>query len=120
MKTQFDESADLLTMLAFTVKMIGMTGPDDKQRIANAYQDARSLVAMIGPDDKGSARPRIVACIERFRAYEAADDCAAAGWILTAMQERVAERNLPGWRDLRKIIKGAVRELPPPGKTALN
>ncbi len=120
MLTQFDETAHLLDMLLFTVGVIVTSGPDDKQRIANAYQDARSLVATMGLDAEGSARPRIVACFERFNAYKAADDVAAAGWILTAMQERVAERDLPGWQQLRKIVKGAVHELPPPGKTALN
>jgi hypothetical protein len=120
MKTQFDESAALLDMLLFTVRVIVASGAEDKQRIANAYQDARSLVATIGLDHEGSARPRITACFERFNAYKAAGDVAAAGWILTAMQERVAERDLPGWRQLRKIVKGAVRELPSPGKTALN
>ncbi len=120
MKTQFDETADLLETLIFTVKVIAQSDGDSKQRIANAYQDARSLVTTIGLDGEGSARPRIVACFERFNAYKAADDVAAAGWILTAIQERVAERDLPGWRQLRKIIKGAVRELPEPGKTALN
>ena len=63
MKTQFHESADVLHMLLFTVKVIATSEPGDKQRIANAYQDARSLVAMIGLDDEGSARPRIVACL---------------------------------------------------------
>ncbi len=120
MRTQFHETADLLDTLMFTVKVITQSDVEGKQRIANAYQDARSLVATIGLDDEGSARPRITACFERFNAYKAADDLAAAGWILTAIQERVAERDLPGWRQLRKIIKGAVRELPEPGKTALN
>ena len=41
MKTQFHESADLLHMLLFTVKVIATSEPGDKQRIANAYQDAR-------------------------------------------------------------------------------
>ena len=65
MKTQFHESADLLDMLLFTVKVIATSEPGDKQRIANAYQDARRLAATIGLDDEGSARPRIVACLER-------------------------------------------------------
>jgi hypothetical protein len=100
-------------MLVFTVRVIVESDAEHRQRIADAYQDARTLVATIELDDKGSARPRIVACFERFRAYKAADDVAAAGWILTAMQERVAEGDLPGWRQLRKIIKGTVRGLPP-------
>jgi hypothetical protein len=121
MLTQFDESRHLLDTLAFTVGVIASSDAGDKQRIANAYQDARSLAAAIGLDDEGSARPRVVACLERFQAYKDAGDVAAAGWMLTAMQERVNERDLPGWRQLRKVIKGAVRELlPPPGKTALH
>ena len=120
MKPARDETADLLDTLIFTLRMIAMSDTHGKQRIANAYQDARSLVATIGLDDEGSARPRIVACFERFNAYKAADDVAAAGWILTAIQERVAERDLPGWQQLRKIVKGAVRELPRPGRTALH
>lgn len=111
-----DEAADLLEILIFTVGVIASSNVQDKQRIATAYRDARALVAAIGLDDEGSARPRIVACFERFNAYKAADDVAAAGWMLTAIQERVAERNLPGWQQLRTIVKGAARELPPPGK----
>lgn len=111
-----DEAADLLEMLVFTIRVIAASDVRDKQRIATAYRDARSLVAAIGLDDDGSARPRIVACFEQFDAYKAADDVAAAGWMLTAIQERVAERNLPGWQQLRTIVKGAARELPPPEK----
>ncbi|WP_333718247.1 hypothetical protein [Agrobacterium tumefaciens] len=110
----------MLETLLFTVRVIIMSGPVDKQRIANAYQDARSLVATIGRDDEGTARPRIVACFERFDAYKAANDVAAAGWMLTAIQERVAERNLPGWRKLRKVIDAAAGQLPLSGKTALH
>lgn len=120
MKPAHDETAELLDTLLYTVKVIVTSGVEDKQRIANAYQDARSLVATIGLDDEGSARPRILACFERFNAYKEADDVAAAGWMLTAIQERVAACDLYGWRQLRKIIKNAVRELPKPGKTALN
>ena len=41
MKTQFHESADLLDMLLFTVKVIATSESGDKQRIANAYQASR-------------------------------------------------------------------------------
>lgn len=120
MKGPRDETADLLDTLMFTVKVIVMSGPADKQRIANAYQDARALAAAIDLDGEGSARPRVVTCLERFQAYKDAGDVAAAGWMLTALQERVGERNLYGWRALRKIINRTVRELPRPGKTALH
>lgn len=58
--------------------------------------------------------------LERFSAYKDAGDVAAAGWMLTAIQERVAERDLPYWRKLRKIVDVAVRELPRPKKTAFH
>ena len=48
MKGPHDETADLLDTLLYTVKVIATSGPDDKQRIANAYQDARRLAATIG------------------------------------------------------------------------
>lgn len=120
MKGPHDETAHLLDTLMFTVKVIVTSGPDDKQRIANAYHDARSLAAAIGLDDEGSARPRVIACLERFQAYKAADDVAAAGWMLAAIQERVGEGNLYGWRGLRRVIDDTVRQLPRPGKTALH
>lgn len=63
MKGPHDETADLLDTLLYTVKVIATSGPDDKQRIANAYQDARRLAATIGLDDEGSARPRAISPI---------------------------------------------------------
>ena len=119
MKTQFDEAADLLETLVHTLKVIAVSDALDRQRIANARHDAERLVATIAKEE-GSARPRIVACLERFSAYKDAGDVAAAGWMLTAIQERVAERDLPYWRKLRKIVDVAVRELPRPKKTAFH
>lgn len=48
MKGPHDETVDLLDTLLYTVKVIATSGPDDKQRIANAYQDA----APAGGDDR--------------------------------------------------------------------
>ena len=70
--------------------------------------------------EEGSARPRIVACFERFEAYKAAGDVNAAGWMLVAIEERIAERDLPGWRKFRTVAKMATRALPRPEKTALH
>jgi len=89
--------------------MIAQSGPDDRQRIALAHKDAQELVAGIPLDN---ARPRIEACFKRSAAYRAEDDIACVGWILTALQERVNEKNLPGWPKLRKIIKEARKLLP--------
>ena len=120
MKPAHDETADLLETLIFTVNVVATSSAEDKQRVANAYQDARSLVATIGLDDEGSARPRIVACLERFGAYKAAGDVAAAGWMLAAMQARAAEHDLVGWQAFMRIIDDTVRVLSPAGKTALH
>lgn len=97
--------------LIWVLGLITHSGPEDLQRIALAYSQAQELVASI-PKDNGDARPRIVACFERADAYQAADDVAFAGWLLTAMQERVNERDLPDWRKLRKIISNTVKRLP--------
>ena len=106
-----DETANLSETLVWTCGMVLQSGPDDRQRIAAAYQEAQQFVAMI-PADNGNARPRIVACFERSDAYRAVDDVACVGWILTAIQERVNERNLRDWRKLRKVINNTVKLLP--------
>ena len=91
--------------------MVLQSDPEDRQRIASAYQEAQQLVATI-PTDNGDARPRIVACFERSDAYRAADNIACVGWILMAIQERVNERNLLDWRKLRKVVNNTVKLLP--------
>jgi len=105
-----DETADLLMALLFAVRKIVESGVQGKLRIANAYRDARSLIETID-HDCGSARPRVEACLKQFNAYKNADDEAAAGWMLAAIQERVGERNLFGWRRLGEIVDTAVHEL---------
>ena len=45
----------------------------DKQRIANAYRDARSLMAALDLDG-GSARPGNLACLEYFNSYKNDDE----------------------------------------------
>lgn len=66
-----------------------------KRRITKAYRNARSLVATMGRS-RGSARPCIEACLKHFNVYKNADDAAAAGWTLAAIQEQLGERNLYG------------------------
>ena len=119
MKTQFDEAADLLETLFHTLKVIAVSDRLDRQRIANARYDAERLVATIAKEE-GSARPRIVACFERFEAYKAAGDVNAAGWMLVAIEERIAERDLPDWRKLRTVAKMAARALPRPETAAVH
>ncbi len=105
-----DETADLLMALLFSVRTIVESGAQGKRHIAKAYQEARALVATIDRD-RGSARPRIEACLMHFNVYRNADNEAAAGWMLAAIQERVRERNLYGWRRLKEIVDTAVHEL---------
>ncbi len=108
-----DETKDLAEALVFTLNLIVSISDDDRRRIAAAYHEARQLAARIAFDN-GDARPRIVACIERFRLLQTAGNIEAAGWMLTALEERIAERNLPNWRKLRSVATKAAEFLPPP------
>ena len=105
-----DETQALSKTLIWTVGMIAQSGPEDLERISSAYREAQELVAGI-PKDNGDARPRIITCFARSDAYRAADDIACVGWILTAIQERVNERDLPDWRKLRKIVNNSANML---------
>lgn len=111
-----DEFEDLAEALVFTLNLIVSVSDDDRRRIAAAYHEARQLAAGIDFDN-GDARPRIVACIERFRLLQTAGNIEAAGWMLTALEERIAERNLPNWRKLRTVAKKAAVLLRPPSKS---
>lgn len=106
-----DEAVELSKTLAWAVGMIEKSGPRDRERIAVAYKEAQQLVAAI-PTDNGDARPRIVACFKRSDEYRVVEDVACVGWIMTAIQERVNERDLTGWRTLRKVIRQSVKLLP--------
>jgi ribosomal protein S20 len=64
------------------------------------------------PLDNGDARSRIKACVKRFDRYKAAGDVVSAGWMLKAVEQRVNERNLAGWRTLREVIDQATKLLP--------
>ena len=105
-----DETADLLMALLFAVRKIVESGVEGKHHIAKTYRDARSLIATIDLDH-GSARPRIEACLKHFNVHKNVDDTAAAGWMIAAIQERVSERDLYGWRRLKEIVDTAVHEL---------
>ncbi|MBB3429052.1 hypothetical protein FHT85_006083, partial [Rhizobium sp. BK312] len=54
---------------------------------------------------------RIEACLKHFNSHKNADDAVAAGWMIAAIQERVSERDLYGWRRLKEIVDVAVQEL---------
>ncbi|CCE98465.1 hypothetical protein SFHH103_03974 (plasmid) [Sinorhizobium fredii HH103] len=63
-----NESEDMSRTLAWACGMILQSGPDDRRRIALAYQEAQELIASI-PKDNGDAYPRIVACFKRSDTY---------------------------------------------------
>lgn len=105
-----DETAHLTETLIFTLNVILEASPGDRQRIAEAYSSAKALTASI-PFEAGSARPRIVACLEQFPVHKAAEEIEAAGWMLTALQERIAEQNLPDWERIQVIADKAAQLL---------
>lgn len=112
MMTKHDETADLMKTLMKTLDVIASSREADRQRIAEAYAEAQILAASIEREN-GSPRPRIVACFERFYACEATKDATAAAWILMALQERIAEHDLPGWPTLKIVADKAASLLRP-------
>lgn len=104
------EAGAMFKTLEWTFGMIKQIDPDRLQHIANAYSEAQELIATI-PKENGNPRPRIIACFARSDAYRAVDDSAGVGWVLSALQKRVNERNLPDWRKFRKVVKMAVKML---------
>lgn len=110
-----DESTDFMKTLMHTVGIIAGSTKADRKRIAGAYHEAQAFAAGIALED-GSARPRIVACFERVNAYKTAGDVAAAGWMLTALEARIAEHNLVGWEALKIVADKTAALLRPPRK----
>jgi hypothetical protein len=113
---QSDESRHLMKTLIFTLGVITESNEREKQQIADAYSEARSLAASI-PWADGSARPRITACLERFNECKEAESVEAAAWLLTATQERVAEKDLPDWETLKIVADKAAGMLPRPRRS---
>lgn len=108
-----DETNDLMKTLVWTISLIADGDLEQKQRISRAYLDAQDFIATIDIAD-GSARPRIVACLERFETYKAAEDVEAAGWMLMAIQQRVEERDLRDWEVMDNAIQQVLKLLPSP------
>lgn len=106
-----EETTDIMDTLAFTIGLILKSDERDRHRIALAYQEAQTLAASI-PLDNGDARPRITACFERYETYRAAGDIVAAGWMLTAIETRLRERNLEGGDLLIPAVERALEILP--------
>lgn len=108
-----DEAADLMKTLTWMLEVIRTNKPKVLRRIAESYAEAQEHVSFI-PLEDGSARPRIVACFQHWNVYLAKDDVGGAGWVLAALQERIAEKNLTGWQELQTVADHAVAMLPTP------
>lgn len=106
-----DETEDLAETLFYTLTVIVRSDDQERRRIAVAYHEARILAAGIELD-KGDARPRIEACLGRFNACRAVGAIEAAGWMLSALEERISERDLRHWKKLRMVAKQAADLLP--------
>ncbi|PYE21563.1 hypothetical protein C8J32_1221, partial [Rhizobium sp. PP-CC-3A-592] len=100
MRNEFD---DMARTLIWAAGMVLQSEPADRLRIAQAYRKAQKRVADI-PTGNGEARPRIVACFAAFDGYKARADFAGVGWLLTAIQERVNEHDLPDWQALNLLV----------------
>ena len=93
----YDETEDLAETLIYTMNVIVSSSADERRRIAAAYHKARLLAAGIELDN-GDARPRIEACLRRFNACRTVGAIEAAGWMLIALEERIAEGDLRHWK----------------------
>lgn len=103
----------MMEALVHALTTIATSDTPDRQRIANARHDAERFAATIR-QEAGSARPGILACLGRYEAYKAAGDVNAIGWMLAAIEQRIAEQDLPDWRRLRTVANMAARALPLP------
>lgn len=61
-----DEVVDLSKTLVWTVGMITQAGPDERERVANAYREARDLVAQIPKPTKAHGLVLSLASIARI------------------------------------------------------
>lgn len=111
-----DETNHLLETLIFTLSVIIDSKAEDRQRISEAHFSAQTLAASI-PLEAGSARSRIVACLEKSQAHKEAEEIEAAGWMLTAIRERIAEKDLPEWEKMQVIAEKAAELLPEPKRS---
>jgi hypothetical protein len=105
-----DEAEDLSNTLAYTVGVIANSDGAERERIATAYHEAQEFAKAMKPAGS-SMRPRIEACLHRFKNHQAAGDIAAAGWMLTALQERIDEGDLAEWDKLKIIADKAAQLL---------
>lgn len=102
-----DETVDISLTLVQTGNLILRSRPGERRRIAQAYREARLLVATI-PIHSGDARPQIIACFGQSDLHREENDIAFVGWMLMAMEIRVKEQNLRDWEKLRDVVRQLV------------
>lgn len=105
-----DEAQYLLETLLFAVNVI-LDNEKHRRRIAQGFLDAKQLIATDYRDEP-RARPAVEACLREFATLKDANDFAAAGWMMAAIQERLTEQDLPEWEKLEKLADKAVSFLP--------
>lgn len=114
-----DEATDILNTLFEALRTIAVSGSQDRQLIANSRHEAERFAVTIAME-AGSARPRILACLRQYEACTANGQVGATGWLLFAIEQRIAECDLPDWRKLRAVANIVVRALPRPKNVALH
>jgi hypothetical protein len=102
-----DETVDLSRALVGIGNTILESSADTRERIAQAYQEARLQVATIALDN-GDARPKIIARFGQSDRHQEANDIAFVGWILLAIAIRVNEQNLRDWEKLSDVVRQLV------------
>lgn len=81
MKPRPNETQDLFNTLDFTIGVILRSDAQDLYRITFAYQEAQCLAETIPlAQGEANARPKIVACMDRFEPLQSQGDASCAGW----------------------------------------
>ena len=105
-----DETSDLVQALLVVDEAITRSRGDTRRLIVESYADAQACVLALTAERRPPAA-RVKACFARYKVFKDADDVAAIGWLLTAAQERIAQKNLPAWPMLDMIAGRAARKL---------
>lgn len=108
-----DESLELMKTLYGIVNAILAESDEGRRRMAEIYAQAQEHVATI-PLEARSARRRIVVCYQHWDMFRLRNDVAGSGWVLTAIQQRIGEKDLPDWPKMQSLVERAVAMLEGP------
>lgn len=98
-----DRSPETLRrMLAETALTIAQSSNDAQRLIADAHDEARTLIALMqaGP---GSAKCTMRACLREYQQCKSEGNIAAAGWMLAALQACLTDTDIDDAAFLRAI-----------------